>query len=52
MSDLQGQTVGLLGQVAEFRGQPQYNFNAIYYVDQNKYPPRLFWQRSPFPLKK
>jgi 3'-5' exoribonuclease len=51
MSDLQGQTVGLLGQVAEFRGQPQYNFNAIYYVDQNKYPPYTFVQRSPFPLE-
>lgn len=50
VSDLSGQTIGVLGQVSEFRGQLQYNFNAIYYVDQNQYPPHSFVQRSPFPL--
>lgn len=45
--DIEGATVGLQGKVAEFRDQPQYNFNDIYYVDQEKYPPHSFVRRSP-----
>lgn len=43
----EGSTVGLQGRVVEFRDQPQYNFNDVYYVDQEKYPPHSFVRRSP-----
>lgn len=52
INNLQGKTVGVQGQVAEFKGQTQYNFNAIYLVDQRKYPPHSFVQKSPVPLEK
>ncbi|MDR3231158.1 MAG: HD domain-containing protein [Synergistaceae bacterium] len=48
-SNLEGRTVGLQGKVVEFRDQNQFNFNAVYYVDQEKYPPHGFVRRSPFP---
>ena len=44
---LEGKTLGLQGQVGEYKGQAQYAFNAVYYVDQDKYPPHSFVQRSP-----
>jgi 3'-5' exoribonuclease len=47
--DLLGKTVGLAGQVTEFKGQPQYNFNAVFFVNQEKYPPHRFVQCSPVP---
>ena len=43
----EGATVGLQGKVSEFREQTQYNFNDVYYVDQEKYPPHSFVRRSP-----
>ena len=46
---IEGCTVGLQGKVVEFRDQNQYNFNAVYYVDQEKYPPHNFVRRSPMP---
>ncbi|MCL1875133.1 MAG: HD domain-containing protein [Synergistaceae bacterium] len=46
-SILEGKTLGLLGQIGEYKGQAQYAFNAVYYVDQDKYPPHSFVQRSP-----
>jgi 3'-5' exoribonuclease len=49
---LEGRTVGLQGKVVEFREQNQYNFNAVYYVDQEKYPPYSFVRRSPISLDK
>jgi 3'-5' exoribonuclease len=49
---LEGRTVGLQGKVVEFREQNQYNFNAVYYVDQEKYPPYGFVRRSPIPAEK
>jgi 3'-5' exoribonuclease len=48
---LEGQTVGAQGKVVEFREQNQYNFNAIYYVDQEKYPPHSFVRRSAVPME-
>ena len=45
--ELTGKTIGLTGQVTEFRGQLQYNFNDVYYVNQEKYPPYQYVQRSP-----
>ncbi len=47
--DLVGKSVGLAGQVTEFKGQPQFNFNAVYFVNQEKYPPYRYVQRSPVP---
>jgi 3'-5' exoribonuclease len=44
---LEGKTLGLQGQISEYKGQAQYAFNAVYYVDQAKYPPYSFVQRSP-----
>jgi len=48
---LQGKSLGVQGQVSEFRGQSQLNFNAIYYLDQSRYPPHEFVQRSPVPIE-
>ena len=45
---LEGRSVGVQGKVVEFRDQNQYNFNVVYYVDQEKYPPHSFVRRSPF----
>ena len=47
LKDLEGRTVGVQGKVVEFREQNQFNFNAVYYVDQEKYPPHSFVRRSP-----
>ncbi|MDR1376464.1 MAG: HD domain-containing protein [Synergistaceae bacterium] len=52
LKKLGGRTVGLQGKVVEFREQNQYNFNAVYYVDQEKYPPHGFVRRSPIPAEK
>jgi 3'-5' exoribonuclease len=52
IKSLEGQTVGAQGKVVAFRDQNQYNFNAVYYVDQEKYPPHGFVRRSPVPPEK
>jgi 3'-5' exoribonuclease len=44
---LEGRTVGVQGKVVAFRDQNQCNFNAVYYVEQEKYPPHTFVRRSP-----
>jgi 3'-5' exoribonuclease len=49
---LEGRSVGLQGKIVEFRDQNQFNFNAVYYVDQEKYPPHSFVRRSPLPADK
>lgn len=46
--EMTGKTLGLAGQVTEFKGQAQYNFNSVYYMNQEKFPPHSFVQRSPF----
>ncbi|MCL1941768.1 MAG: HD domain-containing protein [Synergistaceae bacterium] len=48
---LEGKTLGLQGQIGEYKGQAQYAFNSVYYVDQGKYPPYSFVQRSPVPTE-
>ncbi|GHV33612.1 phosphohydrolase [Synergistales bacterium] len=50
LKNLEGKTVGIQGKIVEFRDQNQCNFNAVYYVDQEKYPPHEFVRRSPFDL--
>ncbi|MCL2147318.1 MAG: HD domain-containing protein [Synergistaceae bacterium] len=49
---LEGKTLGLQGQIGEYKGQAQYAFNAVFYVDQDKYPPYSFVQRSPVSTEK
>lgn len=44
---LEGMTAGVLGHIGDFRDQLQYNFNDIYILDQNKYPPKNYTKRSP-----
>lgn len=44
--EMAGKTLGLTGQVTEFKGQPQYNFNGVYFMNQEKFPPHQFVQRS------
>jgi 3'-5' exoribonuclease len=48
---LEGKTIGLQGKVVAYRDQNQYNFNTVYYVDQEKYPPHSFVRRSPVPFE-
>jgi len=50
LKSLDGKTVGVQGKIVAFRDQNQCNFNAVYYVDQEKYPPHSFVRRSPVPM--
>ena len=43
----EGSSVEIEGHIAEFRDLLQYNFNSIYYLDQNNYPPHMFSKQSP-----
>lgn len=45
--EMTGKTIGLTGLVAEFKGQPQYNFSEVHFMNQEKYPPHQYVQRSP-----
>jgi 3'-5' exoribonuclease len=47
---LKGKTVGITGKVADFRGQLQYNFNAITLLNQDKYSPTQYIAHSEIPL--
>ncbi len=47
---LRGKTVGITGKVTDFRGQPQYNFNAISLLNQDKFPPTQYVAHSDVPL--
>jgi 3'-5' exoribonuclease len=50
INGLKGQVVGITGKTADFRGQVQYNFNAISLLDQEKFPASKFVARSGIPL--
>ena len=41
-----GSSVGVQGKVAEFRDMIQFNFNDVFYLDQDKYPPQNFSRHS------
>ncbi|MBQ7155969.1 MAG: HD domain-containing protein [Synergistaceae bacterium] len=43
----EGSSVEIDGKIAEFREQIQYNFNAVFYLDQSDYPPHMFSRHSP-----
>ena len=47
----EGSSVEVSGQIAEFRELIQYNFNSVYYLDQNDYPPHMFSKSSPVKLE-
>jgi len=51
LQSVQGKSLGVQGQVVEFRGQSQLNFNALYLLDQEKYAPHEFVQRSSVPVE-
>jgi 3'-5' exoribonuclease len=51
MNDLRGRVVGVTGKVADFRGQAQYNFNAISLLNQDKFPPTKFLTQSEVPFQ-
>lgn len=44
---IEGLTAGVIGRIGDFRDQLQYNFNEIYILDQNIYPPKNYTKRSP-----
>lgn len=50
VANLKGSTVGVTGQVAEFKGKSQFNFTQVFLVDQEKeeYRPESFVQTAPF----
>ena len=50
INSLKGKVVGITGKVADFRGQLQYNFNAITLMNQEKYPPAQYVAHSEIPL--
>jgi 3'-5' exoribonuclease len=47
---LKGNVVGVTGKTVDFRGQVQYNFNAISLLDQEKFPASKLVARSGVPL--
>jgi 3'-5' exoribonuclease len=50
VNDLKGFVVGVTGKTADYRGQIQYNFNAISLLDQEKFPASKFIAHSDIPL--
>ena len=43
----EGKSIGIVGKVGQFRDLIQYNFNEVYYLDQEQIPPRKFIKSSP-----
>ncbi|MDR1965502.1 MAG: HD domain-containing protein [Synergistaceae bacterium] len=50
INGLRGCVVGITAKTADFRGQVQYNFNAISLLNQEKFPPSKFIAHSNIPL--
>lgn len=50
INTLKGKTVGVTGKVSDFRGQLQYNFNAISMLNQERFPPTKYVAQSDIPL--
>jgi 3'-5' exoribonuclease len=50
VNGLKGCVVGITGKTADFRGQVQYNFNAITKLNPDKYPPSRYMPHSDIPL--
>lgn len=47
----EGSSVGVVGKVAEYRDQVQYNFTEIYYLDQSQWPPHKFTRHTPVDMQ-
>ena len=47
---IKGKTVGVTGKVSDYRGQLQYNFNAISLLNQEKFSPTQYIPHSEIPL--
>ncbi len=47
---VKGCTVGVLGKVGAYKGQPQFAFRKIFLLNQEKYPPHAYVRKSPIPL--
>lgn len=45
--ELVGKTLGLAGQVTEFKGQLQYNFNAVYFLNRRNFLPTSLYSVLP-----
>ncbi|MBQ9596523.1 MAG: HD domain-containing protein [Synergistaceae bacterium] len=43
----EGSSIGISGKVGQFRDLLQYNFNEVYYLDQEQNPPSGFVKKSP-----
>lgn len=50
IAQLKGKTVGVTGKVSDFRGQLQYNFNAISFLNQERFSPAKYVAQSEVPL--
>ncbi|MDR1472185.1 MAG: HD domain-containing protein [Synergistaceae bacterium] len=50
INELKGAAVGITGKTADFRGQVQYNFNAISKLNPDRYPPSKYMPHSDVPL--
>lgn len=47
---IKGKAVGVTGKVTDYRGQLQYNFNAISLLNQEKFSPTMYMPHSDIPL--
>lgn len=50
IKNIAGNTVGIDGKTAEYRGQLQFNFNKLTLLDQEKFIPSLYLPRSPIQI--
>lgn len=48
--NIAGNTLGVEGKIAEYRGQLQFNFNKLTLLNQDKFPPAQYLPRSPIPI--
>ncbi len=48
--NFEGASVCIVGRIAEFKDQLQYNFESVYYLNQNDFPPENFTKHSPLSL--
>ena len=49
---LAGNTMGVDGKTAEYRGQVQFNFNKLTLLNQDRFPAAQYLPRSPIPIDK
>lgn len=47
---LEGKTIGVVGRVGTYKGQSQYTFEEVYFLNQEENPPHNFVQKAPVPV--